>query len=89
MLSELKLSPAQAVLGTQATVDTLEGPRTVKVPAGSQAGRTLRLRGHGLPGIKGSAAGDQLVKIKIVIPTKPTPEELKLYEGLAKLESKN
>ncbi len=88
LLCELTLSPPQAVLGTEANVDTLEGPKTVKVPAGSQAGRTLRLRGRGLPGFKGAAAGDQLVKIKIIIPTKPTPEEIKLYEQLAKLENK-
>ncbi len=89
LLCELHLSPAQAVLGTEATVTTLDGPKTVKVPAGSQSGRTLRLRGRGLPGTKGALAGDQLVKIKIVIPTKPTTEELKLYEELAKLESKH
>jgi curved DNA-binding protein len=89
LLCELTLSPPQAVLGTEASVTTLDGPKTVKVPAGSQAGRTLRLRGRGLPGMKGAAAGDQLVKIKIAIPAKPTAEELKLYEELAKLESKH
>ncbi len=89
LLCELNLLPSQAVLGTEVTVTTLDGPKTVKVPAGSQAGRTLRLRGRGLPGMKGAPAGDQLVKIKIVIPTKPTAEELKLYEQLAKLESKD
>jgi DnaJ-class molecular chaperone len=62
LLSELNITPAQAVLGTEATVQTLEGEKTVKVPAGSQAGRTLRLRGHGLPGLKGAVAGDQLEK---------------------------
>lgn len=88
LLCELTLSPPQAVLGTEASVDTIDGPKTVKVPAGSQAGRTLRLRGRGLPGLKGAVAGDQLVKIKIVIPAKPTTEETKLYEQLAKLENK-
>ncbi len=89
LLSELSITPAQAVLGTEATVQTLEGEKSVKVPAGSQAGRTLRLRGHGLPGFKGAPSGDQLVKLKVVIPSKPTPEQLKLYEELAKLESKS
>lgn len=88
LLCELKITPAQAVLGTQAVVTTLEGPKTVKVPPGSQAGRTLRLKGRGLPGTKSAQPGDQLVKLKIVIPEKPTEEELKLYQDLAKLEHK-
>jgi curved DNA-binding protein len=88
LLCEVSISPAQAVLGTEVSVNTLEGQKTVKVPAGSQTGRTLRLRGRGLPGFKGAAAGDQLIKIKITIPTKPGPEEIKLYEQLAKLENK-
>ena len=88
LLSELGITPAQAVLGTEATVQTLEGEKTVKVPAGSQSGRTLRLRGHGLPGLKDAPAGDQLVRLKIVIPAKPTAEQLKLYEELASLEKK-
>ena len=88
LLCEVNLTPAQAVLGTEVTVHTLEGQKTVKVPAGSQAGRMLRLRGRGLPGLKGTVAGDQLVKIKIVIPAKPSPEEIKLYEQLAKIENK-
>ena len=86
LLSELSITPAQAVLGTDAAVHTLTGEKTVKVPAGSQAGRTLRLRGLGLPGLKGSPNGDQLVKLKVIIPAKPTAEQLKLYEELAKLE---
>ncbi len=89
LLSELSITPSQAVLGTDTTVNTLEGEKTVKVPAGSQAGRTLRLRGLGLPGIKGALAGDQLVKLKIIVPTKPTPEQIKLYEELAKIEKKS
>ncbi len=88
LLCELKITPAQAVLGTQAVVTTLEGPKTVKVPPGSQTGRTLRLKGRGLPGTKSAQPGDQLVKLKIVIPEKPTEEELKLYQDLAKLEHK-
>ncbi len=87
LLCETNISPAQAVIGTEITVNTLEGEKTVKVPPGSQAGRLLRLRGKGLPGLKGAAAGDQLIRIKITIPNKPTPEEIKLYEELAKLES--
>ena len=86
LLCEIYITAAQAVLGSEVKVNTLEGEKTVKVPAGSQTGRTLRLRGLGLPGLKGAAAGDQLIKIKITIPTKPSPEEIKLYEQLIKIE---
>jgi curved DNA-binding protein len=88
LISEASITPAQAVLGTSIAVNTVSGPKTVKVPAGSQAGRLLRLRGLGLPGLKGATPGDQLVRLKVIVPTKPTPEQLKLYEELAKLESK-
>ncbi len=89
LLSELSITPSEAVLGAEATVTTLDGERTVKIPAGSQAGRTLRLRGLGLPGIKSAPTGDQLVKLKVVVPSRPTPEQIKLYEELAKLEKKS
>jgi len=86
LISNLTLSPAQAVLGVETTVNTLTGPVKIGVPAGSQNGRMLRLRGRGLPKVKGGTAGDQLVKLQIVVPVNPTDPEKKLYEELAKLE---
>jgi len=86
LISNLTLSPAQAVLGVETTVNTLNGPVKIAVPAGSQHGRLLRLRGRGLPRLKGGTAGDQLVKIQIVVPVNPTDAEKKLYEQLAKIE---
>jgi curved DNA-binding protein len=87
LVSNLSLTPAQAVLGVETTVNTLSGPVKIAVPAGSQQGRMLRLRGRGLPKVKGGTAGDQLVKVKIVIPVNPSDQEKKLYEQLAKAES--
>lgn len=87
LLSNLTLSPAQAVLGVETTVNTLNGPVKIGVPAGSQHGRLLRLRGKGLPKLKGGTSGDQLVRVKIVVPVNPSDAEKKLYEQLAKLES--
>ncbi len=86
LISNLSLSPAQAVLGVETMVNTLLGPIKIAVPAGSQNGRMLRLRGRGLPKLKGGNAGDQLVKVKIVVPVNPTDSEKKLYEELAKIE---
>lgn len=87
LISNLTLTPAQAVLGFETSVNTLTGSVKIKVPAGSQNGRLLRLRSRGLPKLKGGASGDQLVRIKIAIPVNPSEQELKLYEQLLKLES--
>jgi curved DNA-binding protein len=87
LISNLTLTPAQAVVGVETTVNTLSGPVKIRVPAGSQNGRLLRLRGRGLPKLKGGLTGDQMVRIKITIPVKPTEEEQKLYEQLLKLEA--
>jgi curved DNA-binding protein len=87
LISNLSLSPAQAVVGVDTTVNTLNGPITIHVPAGSQNGRLLRLRGRGLPKLKSGVAGDQLVRLKISIPVNISDQERKLYEELAKLEA--
>ncbi|MFZ5645151.1 MAG: DnaJ C-terminal domain-containing protein [Bacillota bacterium] len=82
--NEIVIRPEQAVLGDQADVPTLDGPVSVKVPAGTGAGKRLRLRGKGLPG-KDGARGDQYVRIKVDIPQYLTPEEKELYRRLAEL----
>lgn len=88
LVSELQITPAQAVLGGEATVTTLDGPVRINIPAMSQSGRLLRLRERGLPKLKQSARGDQLVRLKIVVPATVTPEEKALYEQLLALEQK-
>jgi curved DNA-binding protein len=78
---DLPLWPWQAVLGAQVRTETPEGAVNLTVPAGTQAGRRLRLRGRGLP--KGSSErGDLYAVAKIVIPDKPTEAERKAYEAL-------
>jgi curved DNA-binding protein len=86
LICEISLSPAQAVLGAEAAVNTLDGSIRIRIPAGTQNGRLLRLRGRGLPKIKGGTNGDQLVRAKIVIPAAVTAQEKALYEQLAALE---
>jgi curved DNA-binding protein len=86
LICEINLSPAQAVLGAEAAVNTLDGSIRIRIPAGTQNGRLLRLRGRGLPKLKGGTKGDQLVRAKIVIPAAVTAQEKALYEQLAALE---
>jgi len=79
---DLELAPWEAVLGANVPVPTLDGPVTLKVPAGSAAGQKLRLRGQGLPREDGGR-GDLYAVLAIAVPTAISPEEKKLWESLA------
>jgi DnaJ-class molecular chaperone len=74
------------VLGGSASVRTLTGGElTVTIPAGTQSGRTLRLKGKGLPGLRGAAAGDLLLTVRITVPQQPTEDEREAYRRLQAL----
>jgi DnaJ-class molecular chaperone len=80
---ELPVSLPEAVLGASITVPTLDGKVTLKVPAGSNTGTVLRLRGKGVPRRDGTR-GDQYVKLKVVLPDKPDAEFKDFVERWAK-----
>jgi DnaJ-class molecular chaperone len=79
---ELPVTLSEAVLGATITVPTIHGSVAVKVPRGSNSGSTLRLKGKGIHGGDG-AAGDQYVKLKVVLPDPPDPELSKFLERWA------
>jgi DnaJ-class molecular chaperone len=81
---QLDLSPADATLGCQVAVPTLEGAVRLRVPPGSSSGRLLRLRGRGLR--QGERQGDQLVEVRIVVPDRLGEAEEALYRRLRQLE---
>jgi curved DNA-binding protein len=83
---DLPLWPWQAVLGGEVRVETPDGPVTLKVPAGTQSGRRLRLRARGLPRADGSR-GDLYTAARIVVPEKPSPAERRAYEALKRSDS--
>jgi molecular chaperone DnaJ len=72
---------AEASLGTTLTVPTLDGTVSLKIPAGTASGRTLRVRGRGVPGKRSS--GDLLVTVDVAVPARLTPEQRELLEKLA------
>ncbi|MFM7264179.1 MAG: DnaJ domain-containing protein [Cyanobium sp.] len=80
---QLDLPPADAALGCQAVVPTLDGPVRLRVPARSSSGRLLRLRGRGL--IHDGQRGDQLVEIRIVVVEDLSEAEQALYRRLQEL----
>ncbi len=77
---DLPVAPWEAALGATVTVPTLGGRVDVKVPAGSQSGRKLRLKGRGMPG---PTAGDQLVNVQIVTPPAESTRARGFYERMA------
>ncbi len=70
LILEQKISFAQAALGATIEVPTLEGTATLKIPEGTQTGTLFRLRGKGVPHLRGSGRGDELVRVRIDVPTK-------------------
>jgi molecular chaperone DnaJ len=79
----LRISPAQAALGDELEVPTIEGQHAaVRVPAGAQHGQAVRLKGKGLPHLGASGRGDQLVYLDVVIPRTLTKDQKTLYQKL-------
>jgi molecular chaperone DnaJ len=83
ILLDLKINVAQAVLGADVEVPTVDGAETLRIPSGSQPGKVLRMRSKGIPHLRGSSRGDQLVVLNVEVPSRLTPEQRKLFEQLA------
>jgi len=81
ILHTLPVTPWQAALGTSISVPTLGGAVELKIPADSDAGRKLRLRGRGLPG---SPDGDQIIELEIVAPAASDEAKKEAYRNLAR-----
>jgi molecular chaperone DnaJ len=75
IVCEVPVSFAQMALGTSIDVPTLKGRAKVKIPPGTQSGKMLRLRGKGLPNVRRSGTGDQLVKLNMETPTRLNGEQ--------------
>jgi len=80
LIHRLKVSFVNAALGTEVEVPTLDGPAPVTVEAGTQPGATLRLRGEGMPRIRGRGRGDLKVVVDVMVPTRLTAEQRELLE---------
>jgi len=74
----------EAALGTEKEVPTLKGDVRMKIPAGTQTGTTLRLRGRGIPNISGYGRGDQLVRVTVETPVNLSSEDRHLLEDFEK-----
>ena len=83
LIYEAELAPWEAVLGAEISVPTLDGRVNIKIPAGTQSGQKLRVRGRGLPNRDGPR-GDLLVVTRIAVPARISEAEKKLWEQLAR-----
>ncbi len=82
---DVRISFPRAALGTKITVPTLDGEVDLDIPAGTQSGTIIRLRGKGVQNLHGAGRGDQYVVAVVVTPTSLDPERRELMERLAKL----
>ncbi|MBE9546116.1 MAG: DnaJ domain-containing protein [Proteobacteria bacterium] len=81
---EKSISFSQATLGTSIDVPTLGGPgKRIKISAGTQNNTKIRMKGFGIPHLKGKGKGDQYVKITVTIPKKLTNEQTRLIKNLS------
>ncbi|HXM20558.1 MAG TPA: molecular chaperone DnaJ [Terriglobales bacterium] len=87
----IPISFAQAALGTEIRVPTLEGEHTLKVPDGTQSGTTMRIRGKGVPVLNGHGKGDLFVEVRVQTPGKLNKRQRELLqelEGMTRVENK-
>jgi len=87
LLHELPITFAQAALGDEVDVPTIEGTARVTIPAGVQSGEILRLRGLGLPELNGAVRGDQLVRVLVWTPGDLSADQERLLKMLKEVET--
>jgi molecular chaperone DnaJ len=84
IMLNLSINISQAALGAEVEVPTLDGKSKLSIPAGTQPGRVITLKGKGVPRLRGSGRGDELVMIEIEVPTRLTGEQRRLFEELGR-----
>ncbi|WP_314093863.1 DnaJ C-terminal domain-containing protein, partial [Selenomonas noxia] len=85
VLIEIPITFVQASLGDTVQVPTLDGAVDLKVPAGIQTGTVLRIKGKGIPNLRGSGRGDEHVRVKVTTPQKLSAKQKELLKEFAAL----
>lgn len=86
IVSEAKVSFSQAALGSSTPVQTVDGEVELKVPAGTQPGTVIKLKGRGVPHLRREGRGDHLVTVSVEVPKKLSKKQKKLLEELRDCE---
>ncbi len=85
LFCEIPIKFTLATLGGAIQVPTMEGKATLKIPAGTQSGTTFRLKGRGMPHLRGGSHGDQLIRVHVEVPSSLSAEQRRLLEEFAKV----
>ena len=85
LFCEIPIKFTLASLGGSIEVPTLSGKASLKIPHGTQSGTTFRLRGRGMPSLRGGAQGDQLVRVQVEVPTALSSDQRRLLEEFARV----
>src|SRR5690606_13922511 len=85
LFCEIPIKFTLATLGGSIEVPTLFGKAALKVPAGTQSGTTFRLKGKGMPSLRGRSQGDQLARVHVEVPQSLSSEQRKILEEFAKV----
>jgi molecular chaperone DnaJ len=89
LVIQVPVTISEAALGARIEVPTTDGKVSLKVPKGSQNGRTLRIKGKGAPRLKGNGRGDLLVKVQVVVPSRLNKKQKEALEQFAQASREN
>jgi molecular chaperone DnaJ len=85
LLLDVPVTYAEAALGASVEIPTPDGPVALKVPSGTESGKLLRVKGRGVPHLKGNGRGDLLARVNVTVPKKLTKAEREALEGYQKV----
>ncbi len=85
ILTEITISLSAAVLGAEISVPTLAGKVSMKIPAGTQAGKVFRLKNKGIPSLHTRGLGDELIKVNVEIPSRLSSEQRRIFEEFSRV----
>ena len=89
VIAEVELTLAQAALGARISVPTLDGETTLDLPAGTQPGSVITMRGRGLPSLQGFGRGDEHVHVRVLVPRRLTDEQRRLLEEFERISGED
>jgi molecular chaperone DnaJ len=89
LILEVPVTYAEAALGATVDIPTPDGPVSLKIPAGSEDGKLLRVRGRGAPKLNSTGRGDLLARVRVTVPKKVGKKEREALEALQKVEKAN
>ena len=84
-----EISFAQAALGGEVNIETVDGDLKLRIPSGTQPGTAIRLRGKGVPHLHGSGRGDHYVRVKVTVPKHLTGKQKELLQEFQEEAGKN